>query len=282
MFNKKGSILSAVLLVYLLCFMFRVSEYFVLRTDQTFWGEAFIHKLIGIAILCIAAKKYGFHPEELGFIKDRVFASIGRGLLFGASVFLFAYLAEIIIITVQGKSVTLDLYVSAYAFDGNIGNQTAVIFFVICIVGNIINVIMEEGIFRGLFLKMLEIKYPFIIAAMIASFLFGIWHIMAPFRNYYDKAMSFNEFIANMILLVVTSSLVGFKFAMMTKKTGSLYMAMGDHFVNNTIVNILHVVSNTGADELMVVRIALAQSVSFLIVLVWYIRSATKQEQVSG
>ena len=58
---------------------------------------------------------------------------------------------------------------------------------------------------------------------------------------------------------------------MMTKLTGNLYMAMGDHFVNNTIVNILHVISDTGADQMQVVRISIAQSVSFIFVLVWYL-----------
>ena len=80
--------------------------------------------------------------------------------------------------------------------------------------------------------------------------------------------------ISNIVMLVATSTLVGFKFAMLTQMTGSLYMAMGDHFVNNTIVNLLHVVSNSGADEMMVVRVAIAQSVSFVLVLVCYIRQS--------
>lgn len=75
----------------------------------------------------------------------------------------------------------------------------------------------------------------------------------------------------NIVMLVITSTLAGIKFAMLTKLTGSLYMAMGDHFLNNTIVNVLHVVSFTGADELMTVRISIAQTVSFLAVLLFYI-----------
>lgn len=62
-----------------------------------------------------------------------------------------------------------------------------------------------------------------------------------------------------------------YKFALIGKMTGNLYMAMGDHFVNNTIVNILHVISTEEADHLMTVRITIAQSVSFVIVLVWYL-----------
>ena len=50
-----------------------------------------------------------------------------------------------------------------------------------------------------------------------------------------------------------------------------LYMAMGDHFVNNTIVNLLHVVTNSGVDELMIARLAIAQSISCTIVIVYYL-----------
>ena len=42
---------------------------------------------------------------------------------------------------------------------------------------------------------------------------------------------------------------------------------MADHFVNNTIVNLLHIESSTGTDEMMFLRITVAQTISFLIVL---------------
>lgn len=281
MLNRKEKSLSIVLIIYLICFVFRILEYFVLRTDQTFWGEAFIHKLIGIAILFIGIKLYDFKFKEIGFAKGKSILYISKGLFFGFAIFVLAYSAEILILALQGNFKTLALYVSAYAVDGNIGNQTALVFFALCIIGNIINVVMEEGIFRGLFPKLLEQKYTLIISAIIASGLFGIWHIMAPIRNYYDGTMSWGGFIANSVLLVITSSLVGFKFAMITKLTGNLYMAMGDHFVNNTIVNILHVISNTGADELMIVRITIAQSVSFIIVLIWYFLAHHKKRSVA-
>lgn len=165
---------------------------------------------------------------------------------------------------------------TAYAIEGNIGYQTALIFFVICIVGNIINVVMEEGMFRGLFQQILQKRYSFLLSAVFASCLFGLWHIIAPIRNYYDGISSMGGFLANAAMLVITSGLVGFKFAIMTRMTGSLYMATGDHFVNNTIVNILHVVSNAGADELQFVRIAIAQTLSFIIVLICYLKKRKK------
>ena len=42
---------------------------------------------------------------------------------------------------------------------GNQGKQTGQMFFVFCIVGNLINVFMEEGIFQGLFIKLSETRY---------------------------------------------------------------------------------------------------------------------------
>ncbi len=100
--------------------------------------------------------------------------------------------------------------------------------------------------------------------------------MIGPVRNYVDGISSMGETAANILMLISTSALVGFEFAMLTKLTGSLSMAMGDHFVNNTIVNILHVVSLSGADELMVVRITIAQAVSFFAVFFFYIQNKRK------
>lgn len=270
MLNKKSKIFSDILLIYILCFVFRGLEYFLLRTDQTLLGEAVIHKLIGIVIIYAAVKRYGKKLSDIGFVKKSVLCNLLKGLGFGLTMFIAAYIIEILILVVQNRFSAIQIYVSAYAVDGNVGNQTALLFFVLCIIGNIINVIMEEGLFRGLFQKMLEYKYSFIVSAIISSVLFGIWHIMAPLRGYYDGTLGMEGLITNMIMLVVTSGIIGFKFCLITKMTGSLYMAMGDHFVNNTIVNMIHVLSYTGADELQVVRIAVAQGLSLIIVLIYY------------
>lgn len=269
--KNQEKVLSVVWLVYIVCVVFRLFEYFVLRTDKTWVGEAVVHKLIGIVILFVAVRIQGLSWKEIGVVKDNVMKCLLKGLAFGVGIFAIAYTVETLVIMAQGKYDSVQFYVSAYAVDENIGYQTGFVFFLICVLGNVVNVIMEEGIFRGLFIRSLERKYRFISAAVISSVLFGLWHMVAPIRNYVDGTTSMGGMIANIIMLVVTSALVGFKFALLTKITGSLYMAMGDHFVNNTIVNLLHVVSTTGADEMMVLRVAIAQSLSCVIVLVYYV-----------
>lgn len=280
MLDKKNQrVFSIVFIIYLVCFAFRIFEYFVLRTDRTWVGEAVVHKLIGILVLFICAGILHFTTAEIGFSKERALFNLCRGLAFGLCTFAVAYTVECLIINSRGNFDSLKLYVSTYAIDKNLGNNTSLLFFLICIAGNIINVLMEEGVFRGLFNKILSQKYSFILSALIASALFGFWHIVGPVRNFFDGESSMAGTVANAIMLVFTSALVGFKFAMLTKITGSIFMGMGDHFVNNTIVNILHVVSKNGADQMMAVRVALAQSLSFILVLIWFAISSSRNRR---
>lgn len=169
--------LLSVLAAYVMCFIFRFIEYFFIQTDRTFWGEAFLHKLVGIAILCVALKGFSLRAQEIGFTKGGVLKCTLKGLAFALAIFAVAYSVEFVIIATQGGQPSLQLYVSSYAVDGNVGNQTGISFFGICIIGNIINVVMEEGMFRGLFQKLLEQNYKFIASAVIASLLFGFWHV---------------------------------------------------------------------------------------------------------
>ena len=281
--NTKLKTILAVLIIYVICFAFRALEYFVIRTDQTFFGEAFIHKLIGIGLLVAAIFVFRYKFSDVGFKTGKSFLDILKGLAFGIVVFIIAYGVEIIILAASNNLQAVELYVTAYSVDaGEEVKRTGFIFFLICVIGNIINVLMEEGVFRGLFQKMLSDKYKFVIAGIIASLLFGLWHIMAPLRSFIDGNKSAGGFIGESMMLIGTSALVGFKFAMMGKMTGNLYMGMGDHFVNNTIVNMLHVINKENeADNLMVIRISIAQSVSFTAVLIWFIIDYFKKKKAS-
>ena len=263
---KDKRVIRQILTIYLVCFVARIFEYFVLRTDQTILGEAFIHKLFGFIVICLVVKRSGETLSDIGFVKNGYIRSAVKGLALGLSMFAIGYFVEILILMQNRTYAGIRFYVSAYAVDTNIAKQTSVLFILICIIGNFINVLMEEGLFRGLFPRMLNSRRFWKVTG-ICSLLFGFWHIVGPVRNYIDGQSSFQGMIANAIMLIVSSILVGLKLAMITYMEGNLYMGMADHFVNNTIVNLLHIESSTGTDEMMFLRITVAQTISFLIVL---------------
>jgi len=161
---KRMKIWNVVLGTYLLCYIFRTLEYFVLRTDQTWVGEAIVHKVLGIVILFGVSACMKITVTQMGFVKEKAFCDLVKGLAFGCSVFVLAYGVEIMIAVSQGSFSSLQLYVSTYAISQNTGYRTEFLFFLICIIGNIVNVIMEEGIFRGLLLsywnKNIHLLYP--------------------------------------------------------------------------------------------------------------------------
>ncbi len=281
MSNSKQRPISFILLIFLACAIFRAIEYFVIRTDQSIIGEAFIHKLIGILILAVVVHMLQYRWRDIGFDGRHMARNIGLGLLLGGGVFAVAYGVEMLMQISAGNAPSLQFYVTSYAIQGNRGMQNGLIFIVICLIGNLINVVMEEGVFRGLFVKVMEEKYSFIKACLLSSILFGFWHIAQPIRNVVDGEQSPMGAFMSGLLLVVTSTLLGIQYCMLLKLTGSLWAGMVAHFINNAGTNLVHVSTLSGADELQTIRIAIAQTLSFAIVLVVFLyqRQRTKGKQ---
>ncbi len=124
-----------------------------------------------------------------------------------------AYGAELIILALSGEAPSLAFYATSYALDGNQAMQGGLGIILIVVLGNIINVVMEEGGFRGLFQRLGEEKYSFTKALALSAALFGLWHIAQPVRNVIDGLQSVPGTVMAALMLVVTSAIGGVQFA---------------------------------------------------------------------
>ena len=257
--------------IFMLCLSVRFIEYFLIETDKTAIGENVLHKVVGIIILALVLKRVNLSWNDIGFHRNGFVSSILKGLLLGSVCFAISYGLELAILALQGNPAHLEIYISSFSLTGSQINNTDFVFFLLCVLFNVINVWMEEGVFRGLFMKTLSETKPFMQANFIAAFLFGIWHIVMPIRSYVNGEMSFAAMVLMGIGYIVLAGIMGIKWGLLYRITGNLWAGLGDHLFNNTVAaNMLHVVSQKGADELQIVRIMAAQMISFAFVLVIY------------
>ncbi|MDR0288066.1 MAG: CPBP family intramembrane metalloprotease [Clostridiales bacterium] len=272
MSNTKKNLIKFIWLFYFVCFAFRAFEYFVVRTDQSIIGEAFIHKLVGIGLLAAAVRYFGYRWRDIGFRLSDAPKGVCYGLIFGGAIFAASYGVEMIAQASASNMPYLRFYLTSYAVEGNRVMEGGTVFILICVLGNIINVIMEEGVFRGLFVKLAEQKYSFIKACLFSSLLFGFWHIVAPVRNVINGVQSLTGAVMMGLILIMTSALAGIQYVMLFKMTGTLWIPMTFHFINNASANLVHVVTASGADELQTVRLTIAGALSFIIVLIMFLK----------
>ena len=267
--NIKCKPTNLCMIIFMLCLSVRFVEYFLIETDKTAIGENVLHKVVGIILLALALKKTDLTWRDIGFQKNGFVSGILKGLLLGSVCFAVSFGLELAILALQGNPAHLEIYISSFSLTGSQIKNTDFVFFLLCVLFNIINVWMEEGVFRGLFIKTFSEAKPFMQANFIAAFLFGIWHIVMPIRSYVNGEMPFAAMVLMGIGYIILAGIMGIKWGLLYRITGNIWVGLGDHLFNNTVAaNMLHVVSLKGADELQIVRIMAAQIISFAFVLV--------------
>ncbi len=275
--NIKCKPTNLCMIIFMFCLSVRFVEYFLIETDKTAIGENVLHKVIGIIFLALALKKINLTWRDIGFQRDGFVSGILKGLLLGSVCFAVSFGLELGILALQGNSAHLEIYISSFSLTGSQIKNTDFVFFLLCVLFNIVNVWMEEGVFRGLFIRTLSETKPFMHANYIAALLFGVWHIVMPIRSCINGEMSFAATLLMGIGYIILAGIMGIKWGLLYRITGNLWAGLGDHLFNNTVAtNMLHVVSLNGADELQIVRIMAAQIISFAVVLVIYTYRTTK------
>lgn len=264
--------------VFLVCCIARIIEYFLIRTDETILAENFMHKIFGTGVLLFVLISQKITWSHIGFTKNNVVKKVLKGLALGGFCFFIAYLVECTLLFCMNGNVQISVYTSGFSLNGEAVKQKGIIFILLCIAFNIINVWMEEGIFRGLFMHLLKGKMSFNAAMFFIALLFGVWHWVMPMRDYIEGDSNIGNLLVMGIGYIVLAGIMSIKWSILYTLTESLWMGIGDHLFNNVVVtNLLHVISNNETDSMQIVRILMGQLISFLLVVIYY----KKRERVS-
>ena len=266
----KNNHLRTSIIIFLICLFIHTIEVIFIRTDETIFAECFINKLFGIIVLFVLLNTLKWKWKDIGFKKEGMIKNIIKGFLLCTVFYTLGFLIEFIVLKSQCNPGHIEFFVTGFSLTGNVVKQTGILFVLMCIFFNIINVWMEEGLFRGFYIEYLNKKFDMKKTIFIAAFLFGLWHLVTPFRSLLDGDMNLLSFIVMSIGYVILSMIMGIKWGILYRMTGSIWMGLADHFFNNCVVtNLLHVVTSTGVDEMQIARVLIGELTSFIAVLVY-------------
>lgn len=268
MTQKNSNALLKIILIFAACSLCEYIEFLFIRTDQTMLADNIGTKIFCILAVAIMLKYSGLHLTDIGFRAKGIVKSILSGLALGVITFGISYAVEILILQAQGYRVSLKFFVTNFALTGASTQITASFMaLLICIAVNIVNVLAEEGLFRGIILKLGTDRFGFSIANWIQAGLFGVWHIVMVVLSVYDGLMNVPTAVVMAIGYVILAGVLGLEWGMCLSISGTLWVGISEHFFNNFIGNTLHVVTESGIDELQIARIVLSNILSLVIVM---------------
>jgi len=283
-FLEKNTICNSII-IFLICLVVHAFEVLVIRTDETFFAECFINKIFGILLLFIVLHLLKEKWSDIGFIKKHLWINLSKGVAICVIFYTLAFVIEFLVLSFRGTPAHLEFYVTGFSLTDKVVKLHGIGFVLMCIGFNIINVWMEEGLFRGFYLTYMSKEHSSKIAILVSSLLFGVWHLVTPFKNLLDGDMNVLMFTVMSIGYVILSALMGIKWSLLFQLSGTVWIGLADHFFNNCVVtNLLHVVTKEGEDEMQIARVLIGELTSFIAVYLYYIivkRKKVKQANES-
>lgn len=266
-FRNRKAALFLILGIYLLCELVKDFEFLYLRTDQTFLAENIVCKLFAIGVIAFSLHKLHLSWSAIGFRSSGVLRGAALGLSLGVITFAASYFIEFLVLRGMGLRPEFSFYIANFAISGQNITGVSIPALAVCIAGNLVNVWAEEGLFRGLLLRIGQTAFSQKRANLIQAALFGFWHIIVAAVWLADGSITLPEALVMSAGYLLLAGILGYEWGLCAAMTGTLWAGAFEHFFNNFIGNSLHVLTETGADELQVLRILISNLLSLLIVI---------------
>jgi len=245
--------------------LLRIIEIFYLRLDEI-WGEVFISKLLGflmiLSYLWLGKRKI----RDIGLHSNYFLEGISIVMVTMTAILAFSYFFEWLYLSTRGLKPTFIIAPMSNALDAEFAVQGGFLFGLWLIFGNLMNSLMEEGLFRGVMITHFSVHLSFWKANLLQAFLFGLWHIIWPIKSYTMDQMSAVEAIVIAIGYIVASGLIGLVWGYLFFKTGNLWAPWLAHTMNNSTMNLLHTVTAEGYDFGFMIRMGVLPFVALLMI----------------
>ena len=264
MINKVKKPLLLILGIYLICQLVKDFEFLVLKTDQTFLAENIICKLFAIGMIFFCLHKLRISWSSIGFKRSGMIQSGILGLSLGIVTFSISYFVEYLILKNMGLHPQFAFYIANFTISNQNVIGLSMSALIICILGNIVNVWAEEGLFRGVLFQIGKMSYTQKTANLIQSLLFGLWHVITVVIWVLDGSIDIPTAFIMSIGYIALAGILGYEWGLCMALTGTIWAGVFEHFFNNFISNTLHVITETGVDELQIIRIVISNVLSLL------------------
>jgi len=252
-------ILTGIVLM-LIALIFRLVDIFVLRLDERL-GEIILSKTLGFCLVLLFVWAIGRKLSSIGFHGGRLRESIFIGVVITILPFIVAYTVEWIVLGQMGQKPKLLFS----AIDPKAGVTGGLLFALWLVVGNFINSFMEEGLFRGVMLKLNRMRLSFVKANWLQALLFGVWHLVWVVKWVQTGVVSTpGEIGMGIVANFLPQICLGLVWCYAFMKTDNLWTAWIAHTLTNTTLNLLHVATLDAMDPGMSIRMTTFSIVSLL------------------
>lgn len=265
---KKKKSIFWIITTFILCSIVKDIEFIYIKTDQTFIAENIICKLFCIAIVWFFLFKNKWKWSDIGFVKTGFIKGMISGFALGIGTFAISYAVEFLILIAQGAKPHLSFYITNFAISNQNVTGLSLGAILICLLGNVVNVWAEEGFFRGLILKLVLEHFSKNIANLIQALLFGLWHVVTVIVWVKEGSMTIPMACVMAFGYVVLAGILGYEWGLWISITGTVWTGLFEHFFNNFISNALHTVTETGTDEMQILRIVLSNILSLAVAII--------------
>jgi membrane protease YdiL (CAAX protease family) len=228
-----------------IAFMLRILDIFVLRLDEQL-GEIVLSKSLGFALIVGYVWLVGQRLPAIGLSTRNLWPALAIGAGITIVAFLVAGVVQLVIMPP-------DSTLAIAAVDPKTGMSGGGGFAVLLLMGNVINSLMEEALFRGIMLTHFLQRMTFWRANALQAALFAAWHLVWPLKAFLSGETSALGALAQTGSLLLGTFVAGLVYGYLFWCTGSLWAPCVAHFLNNTILNLIQVRQLSGELESAVI-----------------------------